>query len=1048
MISTDWLLNRKLTGTQTNDLVLDFTPRIENFSVLLKFRSAREDVRVRLYRNGALLFESVLYSTEPHYFFDQKVTHGQNIIYHLELFDAVYQEYQIVQQSILVPMQAPNGPRNLELGVEILSEGFKRRATITWNYDAQKEYALNPSGFELTSNLLDRPIYIDVNYYSYSYEYSFTSNKDIQNVTVSLRGYRDSYVSSSGQKLTTPIRLFSDAITDEQTIERFYSLPTPVVTISDGALIYSGLDLTLVDGIRPGYTFDVTATVPNYTREIDGFEIQAEYSNSFKGKTYVPVTTTNTLVFTETNIPINRVPSYTIRAYVDVLVNSAMERRYSKSVTITASAITQTISDFNDLLADSYTRGENNTSFPTALGIPAIVIHYNGDNLITWIDNEVGRLGVPVSQGTATVRTTYSSSPDADTLEMINGIVWKYARQEDGSFVWTRLDALLTPEEKSPGYTYIVAATSVQGTSYYQWDNNAEQWRDYKEMFKSILSTTVKNAIQQVYGTTTLPDMVNSVEVAEVIDSFMLNRYIPYGLSPRVFDGPVIAFRGSPTLYLPPANNPFDEDVLVPQASRVRVGPETFTYGALTGIERISDVVSRINAVGRGYIADTVIDAAVNGGELEVEFGDLSYNGELPSTSALASNKNIIFYSYEELTNGTTWYKGRVKPEWLKEFLKDGNKVTVEANPDHVTTDRTVHGGYIVRFGKMMARRLERTRIRLLPPYADNPTLPWYPRVDPGIFDAYFGSEKVTYTLPEYAMQTWSPKYGQPFKSMTGERAAIVDRHVIRSSRYPLAYDHPDVLLTVNDQDWTAKIIDYDYENGLIFLDTDLPIKSVPQISYVYEERSFVYPFINLNPSIGWNNEALSDKLVALFMVPVGTTVTEQMFGQDRVLYHRVFDKVEDILAFQYDNDICDDPRKVFLLGYYHIGAGKPEDVQITDARKRGGGLREDLTFDAAFRIHPGVVGYYDIGYHDGAPFPNTVCLVKLPKYVQERFTQEQIMQAVTKHLAFGIMPIIEYVDDQHVRHNDPDSRIIFPLSTELTEPEFGIAFGESLGMR
>lgn len=1087
-------------GTTVNPAI-SISVRNNNYrGVLLKLRAqdhGYDEITYRVYRDHKLLAEvkevPAGENLSPRYLIDYTVLPGSRMEYFLEIIGKGVNlfQYQVSKIIQYIPCYNPRSPRSISVAAEILGTGYQRRATVTWNYDAQDSPYKNPDGFEISSPLLASSIYIRLRRFSYQYSTSFDYiataqvEGNVEEIAVTVKGYRDSYIDNSGNKLASPVRFYGPSVTDSTELGQYFSIPEPRIVFETPSFIFEGLDHKLIDGVRPGYTFDVTIDIPDYdSREVDGFEISADRSYAFPAKRDVTPTSKNQYIFQETNIPIDRKPVYFVRAFVNTVEDGQAVKKYSDTATMTAdldnlvaqydidfliqnpSADTLGILDFyngfDTVFNNSAGKGENNSALPLNLGTPAITVYYNGDSLSRWIDNEIGRLSVPEIKGSVTTVEELPEEPDADDLVKIDDDIWKYQGQGDGTFLWEKLEDTMTEEERDEDIVYIVEVATDDTTSYYQWDNTTLTWRLFDDVFHFRLNKVVREALNAAYlpcqppDFPELPEIITRLDAVEIIDSFMLNSYKGYGLQPRVFDGPVIAFRGSPAVYLPPSDDPFSEDELVAQSSRVRVGPDTFGYGALTGIERISDVAARINGTGQGYLADLIVDGPLNGGELEIEYGDLKYMGEMPDTSSLAGNREIVFDEYEEIENtgtGEIYYKGTINTDYVKEFLQAHPKsVSVFSDDCNIRLEKTLDGGIIVRIGKLMARHVEKARIRLLPPYAEDPSLPWHPRVDPGRFTTHVGTGTLEFSLLEFPYQNWSIKYGAPFKNMVGERGSIVDRKTIQVSRGPIAIDHPDFVLTVEGISWTHRIEDFDAENRLIFLTQALPARSMPEVSYIYKERSFVYPLVNLNPHKRWGNQEIAGKYVAILMHPVTDSEIgpgfDNFYGQNRTVFHRVFSTIEDLEAFMLSNSEFNNPEQLFLVGYYYISEGDPDRVQINDARRRGGGLRRDITFENAFMKNPAIGGYYDIGYWDGVPFATTACIVKLPSYVRDRLTDTEILAAVTKHMAFGTLPVIKFVDDQHLRENDSTTRIIFPLSSELTEPEFGAAFGEIYGVR
>lgn len=86
--------------------------------------------------------------------------------------------------------------------------------------------------------------------------------------------------------------------------------------------------------------------------------------------------------------------------------------------------------------------------------------------------------------------------------------------------------------------------------------------------------------------------------------------------------------------------------------------------------------------------------------------------------------------------------------------------------------------------------------------------------------------------------------------------------------------------------------------------------------------------------------------------------------------------------------------------------------TKVLDARTRGGGILESLKDNIRKELEPESDYYFDIGYYDGEPyFENRVIIIRLDKNILNKFTTNEIEAAINKHLAYGTIPLIEYVN-------------------------------------
>ena len=91
------------------------------------------------------------------------------------------------------------------------------------------------------------------------------------------------------------------------------------------------------------------------------------------------------------------------------------------------------------------------------------------------------------------------------------------------------------------------------------------------------------------------------------------------------------------------------------------------------------------------------------------------------------------------------------------------------------------------------------------------------------------------------------------------------------------------------------------------------------------------------------------------------------------------------------------------------------ENVVVMDARRRGGGLREDISLKEVERVAGGHEAFWDmVGFDGDAYFEKGVIVVRVPKKVLKEnggdMQDEEVRLAVKRHLAYGNYVIIEYV--------------------------------------
>ena len=111
-----------------------------------------------------------------------------------------------------------------------------------------------------------------------------------------------------------------------------------------------------------------------------------------------------------------------------------------------------------------------------------------------------------------------------------------------------------------------------------------------------------------------------------------------------------------------------------------------------------------------------------------------------------------------------------------------------------------------------------------------------------------------------------------------------------------------------------------------------------------------------------------------------------------------------------------EDELKAILIAKIYIRPNSSKDtVKLIDTRTRGGGL-EEIDETLRLKMNPETQYYLDISSIYGEPIQkNGTIIIKLSKYILQQyggnFTENDVENAVSKYIAFGVLPIIEYIE-------------------------------------
>jgi hypothetical protein len=316
--------------------------------------------------------------------------------------------------------------------------------------------------------------------------------------------------------------------------------------------------------------------------------------------------------------------------------------------------------------------------------------------------------------------------------------------------------------------------------------------------------------------------------------------------------------------------------------------------------------------------------------------------------------------------------------DYLAVALSDSNTTRLQVV---ASTPVYSYGLALKQYDITRVRYNEKTRVRPLRPYDDIATLPWYPRVDRGEFTqqgTWRGASHLFHFKPQGAeYQATQAPYTSGRMTLLDEKPRILDPHTVQLRRPNVDPNSVDVRIA--GATVPATVEDYDRRNSVLFLSERLADINDVSISYAYEEASYVYTGVNLNPT-GWHSPELLGKYVGVYMTPANVVgVYAQSF--ERTIWHAVADDVPTLLQNVANVKFSTgESAEALLLGIYYVGSPAVLDDQtITDTRTRGGGLHPSVEPRKLGRWAREAEMFNDISAYDGEPFPPTAVIGEFP---------------------------------------------------------------------
>ncbi len=267
----------------------------------------------------------------------------------------------------------------------------------------------------------------------------------------------------------------------------------------------------------------------------------------------------------------------------------------------------------------------------------------------------------------------------------------------------------------------------------------------------------------------------------------------------------------------------------------------------------------------------------------------------------------------------------------------------------------------------------------------------------------------------------------------------------IHSSLYTINYEEGtvDFLNKTSDvfadysyaSDTELEVSSIDRNSGLVQLSNDIRYTDTILVTYYYNERYLVYTgykdgdtfwHLDVNPAPGHlityptiedeevkprdvDTYRLLGETVYVYMIPykIGETYNNQT--------------IRHVFSLDEWKAIRQAMPEAKLLGHVQVREDSTvDDLVLFDTRRRGGGLKESLNPANTSAEH-----YWDIGNWNGKAYQTQgVSVISIPKRALDAHVKQQtgtkdfkkakdeIREIIQRHLAFGVFPIINYVDN------------------------------------
>ncbi len=463
-------------------------------------------------------------------------------------------------------------------------------------------------------------------------------------------------------------------------------------------------------------------------------------------------------------------------------------------------------------------------------------------------------------------------------------------------------------------------------------------------------------------------------------------------------------------------------------------------YSELNQFKDDDMIISTQNNAGYMTAKEILLKFAGESNRLKVENAKVFKVGlNLHNANTMAAKEKVIIYTDPD-GNGMIYARTYIDTGLANDIEGDIRyNRTLDADSIYREQNGRIYKGFAVRCRNI-------NQIVIAAPDDTSLLKDWYPKIKYSYFNKVYQRMNVPtqliYSVPEFHTQVWGI-YGEPFKDIENEVPRFVGKNTIKTMHSPMyvklnsAGDPINIRAVRILKDGTKKqlaIESFNFQYGYVTFQEQLSDNDNILINYTYEEQYFHYKGyylnqdektrlidLNINPSMystytDTENEIkenqptynLFNKTIFFFLRPMrrisNDTGSEKVIDNRFTIYHK------------FNNQEAEEPFDLLIGRIFVRHHASQKSTTLIDTRSRGGGVIEAMADNLRRELEPDSDFYMDIGTLDGKPYQeNSVLVIRFDKRILRvnggQFSEEEVREAVQKWSAYGMYPIIEYVD-------------------------------------